>query len=323
MSLSTEEAGCGLPSEELATTRRAVSSRASSSFSSSTTFAAIIGSFSRSLPWATFFSSASARLVAPTGATPTRSLPRRNLAIVQPWFSSPTRFSPGTRTSSKNTSLTSKPPSMSSIGRSVTPSASIGTRIIEMPACFLGASGSVRTRLKIQSACCPRVVHVFWPLITQSSPSLTPLVVSEARSEPAFGSEKPWHHQMSRLAVFGRNFFFISSEPKLAITGPIMLALKASGGGTHASCISSCQMCRWSGVQSWPPHSTGQFGTAMPASFMICWDWTIPSLPTWPPEASVSRSSWGILVVKKVRISSRNAVSSSVRASCIGAPVGL
>src|ERR1700712_2783349 len=37
----------------------------------------------------------------------------------------------------------------------------------------------------------------------------------------------------------------------------------------------------------------------------------------------VSRSSWGILVVKNVRISSRNAVSSSVRASCIGAPVGL
>ena len=111
-----------------------------------------------------------------------------------------------------------------------------------MPCCFLGASGSVRTRLKIQSACWPSVVHVFWPLITQSSPSFTALVVSDARSEPALGSEKPWHHQMSRLAVFGRYSFFISSEPKLAITGPIMVALKASGVGTQASCISSCQM---------------------------------------------------------------------------------
>ena len=202
------------------------------------------------------------------------------MAIVQPWFSSPTRFSPGTRTSSKNTSLTSKPPSISSIGRTVTPSVSIGTRIIEMPCCFLGASGSVRTRLKIQSAYWPSVVHVFWPLITQSSPSLTALVFSEARSDPASGSEKPWAHQMSRFAVWGRNFFFISSEPNCAITGPIMLALNASGGGTQASCISSCQMCFCSGVQSWPPHSTGQLGTAMPASFMICCDWTMPSLPT-------------------------------------------
>src|SRR6478609_4254266 len=59
----------------------------------------------------------------------------------------------------------------------------------------------------------------------------------------------------------------------------------------------------------------------MPASFMIRCDSTIPSLPTCRPAARVSRSSWGILVVKKVRISSRKAVSSSVSASCIGAPV--
>ncbi|SLJ83195.1 Uncharacterised protein [Mycobacteroides abscessus subsp. abscessus] len=34
----------------------------------------------------------------------------------------------------------------------------------EMPACFLGAFGSVRTRQKIQSACWARVVQIFWPL---------------------------------------------------------------------------------------------------------------------------------------------------------------
>ena len=192
-----------------------------------------------------------------------------------------------------------------------------------MPFCLRSASGSVRQSTKIQSACCPRVVHAFWPLITQSSPSRTALVRSEARSEPASGSEKPWHHQMSRLAVAGRNFSFCSCDPKLAITGPTMLALNASGSGTPASCISSCQMCRCSGVQSWPPHSTGQLGTARPASLRICWVWTIASLPTCLPAATVSRISWGIFVVKKVRISSRKAVSSSVRASCISAPVVL
>ena len=160
-----------------------------------------------------------------------------------------------------------------------------------MPCCLRSASGSVRQSTKIQSAYWPSVVQVFWPLRIQSSPSRVALVESDARSEPELGSEKPWHHQMSRLAVGGRNRSFCSWEPKFAITGPTMLALNASGGGTHASCISSCQMWRCSGVQSRPPHSTGQFGTARPAWLRICWVWTTPSLPTWWPDAIVSRIS--------------------------------
>ena len=39
-----------------------------------------------------------------------------------------------------------------------------------------------------------RVVHTFWPLITHSSPSRTARVLMLARSEPAPGSLKPWHH---------------------------------------------------------------------------------------------------------------------------------
>ena len=58
------------------------------------------------------------------------------------------------------------------------------------------------------------------------------------------------------------------------MTGPIMLALKASGSGTQASCISSRQMWRCSGVQSLPPHSTGQCGTASPAALSARWAWT-------------------------------------------------
>ena len=126
--------------------------------------------------------------------------------------------------------------------------------------------------MKIQSPYWPSVVHVFWPLTMYSSPSLTAVVRSDARSEPASGSLNPWDHQMSRLAVLARKRSLISSEPKAAMTGPTMLALNASGIGTCAICISSCQMWRCSGVQSLPPHSTGQFGTARPAALRACCD---------------------------------------------------
>ena len=162
----------------------------------------------------------------------------------------------------------------------------------EMPRCFL-ASGSVRTRQKIQSPYWPSVVQVFWPLTTNSSPSRTAVVRSEARSEPASGSEKPCDHQMSRLAVFGRNRSLSSCEPNAAITGPTMEALNASGVGTHARCISSCQMWRRSGDQSRPPHSTGQCGTARPCSLRIRWLVTIWSLVSSRRSATASRISCG------------------------------
>ena len=101
------------------------------------------------------------------------------------------------------------------------------------------------------------------------------------------------------------------------MTGPTMEALNASGIGTLARCISSCQMCRRSGDQSWPPHSTGQCGTASPASLRIRWLSTIWSLVSSPRVATVSRISWGTFVVKKVRISSRNAASSGDSSSCM------
>ena len=52
-------------------------------------------------------------------------------------------------------------------------------------------AGSVRTSSSWKSACCASVVHILTPVTTTSLPSTTPRVVSDARSEPAFGSEKP------------------------------------------------------------------------------------------------------------------------------------
>ena len=239
------------------------------------------------------------------------------MAIVQPPLSSPTSRSPGTRTSVNQTSLTSWPPSMSSIGRTSTPGSVMSMSSIEMPACFF-TSGSVRTSVKIQSPYWPRVVHVFCPLTTQSSPSRTAVVRRLARSEPASGSEKPCDHQMSRLAVAGRKRSFCSWLPNCAITGPIIEALKASGVGTPARCISSCHRCRCRSLHPRPPHSSGQCGTARPAWLRTCWLSTICSRERCRPSSTVSRIPCGNSVVKNVRISSRNAASSADSSSCMG-----
>src|SRR4051812_40373767 len=120
---------------------------------------------------------------------------------------------------------------------------------------------------------------------------------------------------MSRLAVGGRNRSLRCAEPNRAMTGPTMLALNASGSGTQANRISSDQIWRCRGVQSWPPHSTGQLGTATPRSFMIRCAVTTSSGYRGSPSRTRWRTSAGIAVVKKLRSSSRNAASSSLNAN--------
>ena len=58
------------------------------------------------------------------------------MATRQPSFSRPTRFTTGTRASSKNTSLNSELPTMVSIGRISMPGVSIGNITQVMPLCF-------------------------------------------------------------------------------------------------------------------------------------------------------------------------------------------
>src|SRR6201996_986751 len=100
------------------------------------------------------------------------------------------------------------------IGRTVMPFDFMSMRMKEMPVCFL-AEGSVRHKLKIMSACWASVVQVFWPLTMYLSPLRSALVFNDARSEPEPGSENPWHHQSSTLAIRGRYCFFCSSLPKV------------------------------------------------------------------------------------------------------------
>ncbi len=72
------------------------------------------------------------------------------MAISQPPFTRPTRFSFGIFTSVKNVSQNGLSPVISWIGRVSTPGVVMSISTNEMPSCFLDVS--VRTRQKHQSA---------------------------------------------------------------------------------------------------------------------------------------------------------------------------
>ena len=68
----------------------------------------------------------------------------------------------------------------------------MSTISIEMPR-WRATLSSVRASTPHQRANWPQETHVFWPLRTKWSSCSTARVRSDARSEPASGSEKPWH----------------------------------------------------------------------------------------------------------------------------------
>ena len=117
----------------------------------------------------------------------TRSKSSAVVTLRQPSFSSPTRWSPLTRTWSKNTALVRIPPQVV-IGWIRTPGSSIGTMNTDSPL-WRGASGSVRHTSHSWVANSAPVFQSFSPVMTQSSPSRRPVVRRDAKSLPASGSE--------------------------------------------------------------------------------------------------------------------------------------
>ena len=128
-------------------------------------------------------------------------------------------FSSGIRASSMNSSLNSASPVICTSGRTSTASCSMSIRKYVSPRCF-GASWSVRATSMHHFASCAYVVHTFWPVTTHSSPSRTARVLSDARSEPDPGSEKPWHQISSADRIGGRKRRFCSSVPCAITVGP-------------------------------------------------------------------------------------------------------
>ena len=108
-----------------------------------------------------------------------------------------------------------------------------------MPPCF-GASGSVRTYIWHQSANCPRLFHVFWPLMTMWSPSTTAAVRSEPRSEPASGSDIPWDQISSPRSMGPRNRSFCSWVPASRMAGAMLATpMTLTGPGAPAAAMTS------------------------------------------------------------------------------------
>ena len=124
-------------------------------------------------------------------------------ATRQPSLTSPSRWSSGTRTSLKNTSLKLAPPVIWRSGRISTPGACMSTTKPVRPLC-LGWSGSERQMTSPMSEYCAPEVHTFWPVSNHSSPSRTAFICRLARSEPAPGSENSWHPTMSPRCIARR-----------------------------------------------------------------------------------------------------------------------
>ena len=87
-----------------------------------------------------------------------------------------------------------------------------------MPACF-GRSGSVRAISMPRLHSCAVDVQTFWPLTMYSSPSSSALACSPARSEPAPGSLKSWHHASCPVRMRSSHVSFCSRLPCRAIVG--------------------------------------------------------------------------------------------------------
>ncbi len=128
-----------------------------------------------------------------------------------------------------------------------------------MPRCA-GASGSVRTRQIAQSASWASDVHTFCPVTRQPpASSRTALVRSDARSEPASGSENSWHHVISPRSVGPRNRSRCSSLPWPRIVGAAHAPILRSGRVTPAA-ASSWSMTSWCTGSAPSPYGAGQCG---------------------------------------------------------------
>ena len=175
----------------------------------------------------------------------------------KPAFSSPIRWSAGTRQPAKRSCAVSlhHQPILASGVRS-SPGASPGTAMSEMPAAPLLP---VRTATVIQSARTPEVMKVFSPSITQASPSRRALQASRATSEPPPGSV------MASAAIFrpastsGTMRRFSASLPWATIGGrPIecenRLAIRPPLPARATSSVATRRSRMVAGV---PPYSSG------------------------------------------------------------------
>ena len=198
---------------------------------------------------------------------PLRSCWSRRLATDQPPFRGPIRSSFGAFTSVMKVSQKGEFPAIRRIGRTSTPGWRMEKTTKDMPSCFFDVS--VRTRHKIMSAHWAPDVQIFEPLTRKGSPLSSARVCREARSEPAPGSEKPWHQRTRPWTMSGMYFCFWASVPYSSRVGPNMLTPMPTMGFTAPIAAISCWRMRTSSRESPPPpYWVGQVGTPQPLAPM-------------------------------------------------------
>ncbi len=144
------------------------------------------------------------------------------------------------------------------------PGVDMSTRKQVMPSC-LGAAGLVRARQMPQSASLAMVVHTFWPVSDQPPSTRSARVASDARSEPAPGSENSWHHVSSWRSDGAMNCSCWAAVPWAMRVGSTHPATCRCGrrmpAARNSSSITSCS----SGPDP-RPHGSGQWGQIQPWS---------------------------------------------------------
>ena len=149
--------------------------------------------------------------------------------------------------------------------------------------------------------------------MTHSSPSSSARVFNDARSEPASGSEKPWHQAISPRRIFGRKNCFCSSLPHCKIVGPTSVSPKKSariGAFTRANSSFSTTLCMIDRPR--PPYSVGQEAQIQPPSASF----GVHSLSNWERSSGVIENPG--VPHPSGRFSSSQARTSSRKASASG-----
>ena len=147
--------------------------------------------------------------------------------------------SAGTTTSSKNTSANSWSPLIISMGATVMPGVSMSTKNAVMPRCR-DSGVPVRVRSTQRSEYWARLVHTFWPLITQaaavsgSPPCGVARHRSDARSLPVDGSENPWHQISSPESSSGTTSAASSGGAKSISVGASTSISECRPGSTQS-----------------------------------------------------------------------------------------
>src|ERR1700722_1479602 len=163
-----------------------------------------------------------------------------------------------------------------------------------------------------------KLVQIFCPVTTKWSPSASARVDSAARSDPAPGSEKPWHQMSSPRRMRGRWKAFCSSLARAISVGPAWLSptkVESMAGSPARAYKISC-----GGVATpRPPYSFGQAMPAQPPSH--CVRCQARSYSRMPPSQECGLGSLGAFSASQVRTSSRNSACSAEKSRSTPASV--